>query len=219
MHAHSQKTQTYSKTLVLFDFDGTLCKTDSYSAFLKYVIPKKQFYWRCCRFLPKIISYYLGYYPAHLLRPQLSRQLLQGLLIADLQKKLPSYTSQILTQLNPKVYAQLKWHQQQQHDIYIVSAGLNLYLAPIAHALNVKLICSELDQQQLILTGEYQTPDCSKLEKVNRIKQRIELKNFNYIYAYGNSPEDYEMLQMADHAYFVKGDKIHVFSFKNQQFT
>lgn len=211
MHAYSETTKTHPNILVLFDFDGTLCKTDSYSAFLKYIVPKRQFYWRCCRLLPQIIGYYLGYYPAHLLRPKLTRQILNGLTIAHLNTKLPTYMTQVLAQLNPEVYARLQWHQQQQHEIFIVSAGLNIYLEAIAQALDVQLICSELKTHPFILTGEYQTADCSNLEKVTRIKQRLSLKNFDYIYAYGNSIEDYEMLQIAHHAYLIKGDKIHIF--------
>ena len=207
MHAHSKKTQTCSKSLALFDFDGTLCKVDSFTAFFKNVLPKKHFYWHCLPLLPQIIGYYLKLYPADQLRPKLSQKLLKNVELSFIEQQNPAFTTKIIQALNPEVYQRLLWHKQQQHDIYIVSAGLNLYLKSISQVLNIPLICSEIEISP-ILNGKYITPDCSKYEKVNRIKQQIILKNYDYIYAYGNSFEDYDMLQLADHAYWVKSDNI-----------
>ena len=210
MYENSQKTEICrKKSLVLFDFDGTLCAIDSYSAFLKSVYPKHHFYRKCLGLLPEICGYYLGYYPAHLLRPKLSKAFLNGLELSHLEAKLENFTTKILQQLTPVVYQKLLWHRQQGHTIYIVSAGLDLYLSSIAQQLNVNLICSQIKMTST-LTGAYQSADCSNLEKVRRVKQVLDLSQFNCIYAYGNSDEDNEMLAIADHAWRVKGNSLQV---------
>ena len=211
MYAHSQKTEVCRKTaLALFDFDGTLCQIDSYSAFLKSLYPKHRFYQKCLGLLPHICGYYLGYYPAHLLRPKLSKALLNGIALTSIEPRLTQFTVQILSKLTPVVYQKLLWHKQQGHDIYIVSAGLDLYLAPIATALDVGLICTQLESQTL-LNGTYLSADCSCEEKVKRIKRCVNLQTFTDIYAYGNSKEDHAMLAIANHAWLVHGDKMYNF--------
>src|SRR5690606_1725950 len=67
MHAQNQK----SKTLALFDFDGTLYPHDSFTGFIFYALRKRHIVKRGLQILPWIQAYYLNLYPAHRMRPKL----------------------------------------------------------------------------------------------------------------------------------------------------
>ena len=51
------------------------------------------------------------------------------------------------------------------------------------------------------------TRNCFGVEKVNRIRQEYDLSQWDFIYAYGDSRGDQEMLDLADERYykFFKG--------------
>jgi hypothetical protein len=52
------------------------------------------------------------------------------------------------------------------------------------------------------LTGRYVQGDCSGAEKVRRILQRYELTRYALVYAYGDSSEDREMLELAHKKFY-----------------
>ncbi|EXW35564.1 HAD-supersubfamily IB, PSPase-like domain protein, partial [Acinetobacter baumannii 44857_9] len=43
---------------------------------------------------------------------------------------------------------------------------------------------------------------CGYLEKVNRIKNKYDLTQYTIIYAYGDTPNDYAMLELAHRKYY-----------------
>lgn len=117
------------------------------------------------------------------------------------------YANKVLDNLDPPLFGQLKKHQQLGHKVILVSATIDLYLEIIAKALNVELICSQVEIKSGKLTGKYLTPDCSCLQKKLRVLEAINLADYEMIYAYGNSEEDEEMLSLAQQTYMAVQDK------------
>ncbi len=200
MHAPHQKP----KALALFDFDGTLCKTDSFTGFIFYSLSKRHIVRQGIKLLPWIQGYYLNLYPAHAMRPKLYaamfKQADQQLILSQAEV----YAETLMSKLNPALYKQLQQHQQLGHDVALVSASVDLYLKPIAKKLGVKLICTETDSQDRKLTGKYHTLDCSGEQKKIRILQHFNVQDYECIYAYGNSDEDLAMFELATH-FFMNG--------------
>lgn len=64
------------------------------------------------------------------------------------------------------------------------------------------MICSELETRNGAYTGNYIGKDCSGEEKIKRIEEKYNLKKYTSIYAYGDTKEDKEMLELADHKYY-----------------
>ncbi|KAA8735595.1 HAD-IB family hydrolase [Acinetobacter qingfengensis] len=190
--------------LALFDFDGTLCEKDSFTGFMHYVFDKPYFYKKSLKVLPQIIAYYAKIYPPHRMRPELYRQMFKHYPV----NKAKYYGEQFAhylyySALNQQLLERLQWHQQQQHHVVIVSASLDLYLEPLAQRLGVELICTKVDCLNNQLTGFYASRDCSNQEKIKQLICRLNPKDYESIYAYGNSREDYAMLKFADHAFWV----------------
>ncbi len=204
VQSKTAKTQlTTATTLALFDFDGTLCQQDSFTGFMSFVLSKPVLYRKCLKIFPQIAAYYSRIYPAHQMRPLLYKTLLSGKNSKIIQQLGQQYALSLYQHhLNDRVLEQLHWHKQQQHRVVIVSASLDLYLQPLAELLNIELICTQVEQQQY-LSGKYLSPDCSCEEKVTRVKQLFDLDTYCHIYAYGNSKEDYAMLNCATQAFWV----------------
>ena len=201
-----EKSKEYP-TLALFDFDGTLCKIDSFTGFIFFALPKWQIMIRGIVILPWIVAYYLKLYPAHSMRPKLFKQMFQGQNQNTIQAAAFTYAEKLVTQyLNPELYTRLRQHQSLSHRVILVSASVNLYLAPLCKLLNIELICTEIDDVGPKITGLYSSLDCSHQQKKIRILKAINIEKYEHIYAYGNSHEDAEMLSLAQSSYFIGRD-------------
>ena len=84
----------------------------------------------------------------------------------------------------------------------VVSASLDVYLVEWCESAGVDLICTVLEEVDGTLTGRYQHGDCCGGEKVRRISQRYDLTRYSAVYAYGDTAEDREMLELADQKFY-----------------
>ena len=202
MHATRQKHQN----LALFDFDGTLCRQDSFSRFFFEVLTKREILLRGIKLLPWLVAYIVHAYPAAKMRPRVFCALLQHHNAANIQEQAHRYAQHLLSQLNPQLLQQLHAHQARGDRVVLVSASLNLYLAPFCQALNIELLCTEVEIQDHTLTGHYASPDCSGPEKQARVLANYCLSDYAKIYAYGNSAEDHELLSLAHYPFMCGQD-------------
>ncbi|WP_010112860.1 HAD-IB family hydrolase [Acinetobacter sp. P8-3-8] len=203
MHATSK---TY-KNLALFDFDGTLCKKDSFTGFIFYALSKRHIVKQGFKILPWIQAYYLNIYPADSMRPRLFKAMFKDAKANEILTIAEEYAHSLTEQLDSKLYQQLLDHQHNGDDIVLVSASVDLYLKTICQILNIDLICTGTEIVNNQFTGHYSTPDCSCEQKRIRILEKYNLTQYNKIYAYGNSEEDLDMLSLADFKYMVGKDQ------------
>jgi len=194
-----------NKNLALFDFDGTLCKKDSFTGFIFYALSKRHIFKQGIKILPWIQAYYLNVYSAPAMRSRLFRAMFSNANALELQQMAREYATSLMSQLNRPLLKQLKQHQALGDDVVLVSASVDVYLKHVCELLNIDLICTHTEQINNIYTGQYTTPDCSSEQKRQRILERYHLADYAVIYAYGNSHEDQEMLALADHGYMVGG--------------
>ena len=199
MHATS-KTH---KNLALFDFDGTLCKKDSFTGFIFYALSKRHIVKQGIKILPWIQAYYLKVYPADAMRPKLFKAMFKDANAHEILELAKEYSTHLMAQLDPLIYQQLLIHQENGDDVVLVSASIDIYLEAICQILNIDLICTGTEIQNGVLTGLYSTLDCSCDQKRLRVLEKYDLNQYNKIYAYGNSDEDLDMLNLADFKYMV----------------
>lgn len=204
MHA---KSKTH-KNLALFDFDGTLCRIDSFTKFIFFALPKFEIYKKGIIILPWISAYYLKIYPAHLMRPKLFSTLFKAQSQDKIEVFAKKYANLLLEKyLNPELYNQLKQHQKQGDEIVLVSASIDIYLKHICKELGIHLICTTTEIQSNHYTGQYISPDCSNEQKKIRVLEQYNLDHYQAIYAYGNSEEDFDLLSLTDFPYLTTEQK------------
>jgi phosphoserine phosphatase len=80
-----------------------------------------------------------------------------------------------------------------------VSGGLGLYLRPWAAGQGLEVLCSELEVRDGRCTGRFAGSQCVAAEKAGRVCHHIDLAAYAQVHAYGDTPEDAELLALADH--------------------
>jgi phosphatidylglycerophosphatase C len=189
--------------LALFDFDGTITKSDTFSRFLSFAVRRHRILLGVLPLSPVIFCYRLGLIPAHRARPIVARVGFQGELVNSIRQVGRRYAAEVLPGvIRKQALDRIQWHQDQGDTVVVVSASLNVYLQPWSDSMGVELICTELEERNGRLTGRYCHGDCSGPAKVRRILNLYDLSRYPVIYAYGDTSDDREMLELAHRKFY-----------------
>lgn len=189
--------------LALFDFDGTITHNDTFSLFLKFSLDSKTQLIGGIRLAPYIAGYKLGWVTDKTIRTKLCQVGYVGYDANSLKDMGQEFAKKVLpTCVRENALERIFWHKQQGDQIVVVSASLGVYLESWCHSLGLDVICNQLETYNGILTGHFIDGDCGYLEKVNRIKNKYDLSQYPTIYAYGDTPNDYAMLELAHKKYY-----------------
>ena len=184
--------------LALFDFDGTITTGDTFVPFLRFVLRPSRLVVGGLLTSPVTICYFLGGLPATTARTALARAAFHRQFAHGVQAAGLAYARDILPScVRPEALERIHWHQHQGDTVVVVSASLDVYLAPWCRDVGVECICSRLEERDGILTGRYRGGDCSGPEKARRVLQRFDLAQYGVVFAYGDTPEDDAMLRLA----------------------
>lgn len=198
--------------LALFDFDGTITDRDTFSGFLRFAVRRHRIVLGALPLSPVVALYRLGLMPAHQARPIVCRIGFQGERVNSIRDVGRRYAAEVLPGVARKeALERIEWHQRQGDRVVVVSASLDAYLRPWCDSIGVELICTELEERRGRLTGRYCHGDCSGPAKARRILERYDLSAYAVIYAYGDTTEDREMLELA-HRKFYRWREIHEWS-------
>ena len=110
------------------------------------------------------------------------------------------------------VVRRLRWHQEQDHVVLLVSASLDPYLEPLGDLLEVDaVLCTILESVDGIHTGRLVGPNCRAAEKAVRIASwcgsaGLPLESLEW--AYGDSSGDAEMLELSARGVLVSKQTI-----------
>lgn len=189
--------------LALFDFDGTLTDSDTYSPFVRVAVrPSRMLVGRLV-IGPMVIAYRLGIVSAAATRTAVSRVGFRGEPVSRLGELGRLYATEVLPKtLRSDAMERLEWHRTQGDEIAVVSASLDVYLQPWCDRLGLHCICTQLEQRDGRCTGRYVRGDCSGAEKARRVVERFDPHKYAVIYAYGDTDEDRQMLEIAHRRFY-----------------
>lgn len=189
--------------LALFDFDGTITTTDTWTPFMRLAVrPVRILAGQVC-LSPIVIGYRLGMVSASTGRLMAARIGFQGEDAAKMHRLGAQYAAGVLPgKVRPSALERIAWHRSRGDQVLIVSASLDLYLAPWSASQGIDCICATMEERGGRLTGRYVGGDCSGREKVRRIRRRYDLGRYHTVYAYGDSGEDREMLELAHKKFY-----------------
>ena len=189
--------------LALFDFDGTITSKDSFGSFIRFAVGRKKFIIGVIRLTPMLIAYALGFVRMWRAKERVSECFFRGWDAADFQSLASTYAREHLPgYIRDHALERIKWHKQNGDTVVVVSASIDLWLADWCAVHDVDLIATKLEVKDGLVTGRFLTKNCSGKEKVRRIEERYSLKDFDYIYAYGDTPGDKAMLDLAHEKYY-----------------
>jgi phosphatidylglycerophosphatase C len=189
--------------LALFDFDGTITVKGTYPGFVRFAVPLQRKLLGGVILSPMLVGYQSRLVSDRTIRKAMSRVAFWGEAPERLRRFGQRYADEVLPSLlRPIALERIAWHQGQGDRVVIVSASLEVYLGPWCRRLGVDVLCTELETKDGVLTGSYLRGDCCGDEKARRIRERYTLTDYATIYAYGDTEEDRQMLEMADKRFF-----------------
>lgn len=193
-----------SKTLVLFDFDGTMTRKDTFPAFIFFVFGRLKGILGFLIHSPYILFYYLGILNGSALKQKVVSYFFKGKDVEAINKKGIAFSEELnVKEMNIEVMNDFMQYQLKGFDLCIVSASLDVWIAPFAKIYNIKYICTETEVSGNKFTGKLKTPNCNGKEKANRIKAVYNLSEYENIIAYGNSKGDEAMMNLAKEKHMV----------------
>ena len=147
--------------------------------------------------------YKLKLIPNHIAKEKLITYFLKDWNADQFQKLADQYSLYQIDKITrPKAIEKIRWHQVEGHKVVIVSASMECWLKAWCQKNGLDLIATKLEVRGGKLTGKFSTKNCHGIEKVNRIKKSYDLKLYDYIYAYGDSSGDKELLALADESFY-----------------
>ncbi|MCD6116152.1 HAD-IB family hydrolase [bacterium] len=189
--------------IAFFDFDGTVTGKDSFPDFIKYSVGKKNYYSGLILLTPVLAAYKLKIIPNFIAKEKLIAYFFKNWEIDYLQNIANQYSiNEIDKIVNSRAIEKIKWHKQKNHKVVIVSASLECYLKAWCSKNDIDLISTMLEVKKNRITGKLAGKNCYGNEKLNRIKEKYNLSEYNSIYVYGDSKGDKQMLDIADKKYF-----------------
>ena len=189
--------------LAIFDFDGTITHKDSFRHFLQYAVRKSVYYRGLIVLSPVMIGYLLGLVPNNVAKQRVFAHFFGGWSTEIFGAIAEEYSSSEVGKIvRPEALKRIVWHQRQEHRVVVVLASIRSWLSRWCEAQGVDLVSTEVEEKDGILTGQFLTLNCHGGEKVNRLKGRFDFSKIDYVYAYGNSSGDKEILELADEMYY-----------------
>jgi HAD superfamily hydrolase (TIGR01490 family) len=185
--------------IAVFDVDGTLLKGDCLRMAAVRSHSPSRFLWAALALLPWLLAWKLGWISTAALKEKtlalfrICERVNQAEASGNGQWLLPV----LLQRLRPEALQRLHMHQQRGDRVVLCSASPRMLLAPLADALAVELIATELLQQNGRWLPRLVGPNCKGPEKVSRLTAHLGSLDDHTIEAYGDSQGDRELLQAA----------------------
>jgi phosphatidylglycerophosphatase C len=189
--------------LALFDFDGTITAQDTFLKFIRFVVGDSKFLVGLIILSPILIAFKLKIIPNYKAKSIVISYFFKGYKEVEFKSLACKYSlTQIDKIVRPKAKDRLFWHKDQGHTIVIVSASIDYWIYPWCLKNGFELIATKLESKDGVLTGNLLGNNCYGLEKACRINQNYDLSQFEYIYAYGDSIGDKDMLKLANKSFY-----------------
>jgi phosphatidylglycerophosphatase C len=193
------------RSIVAFDFDGTLTTHDSFTAFLAWKAGPLAYFVGLARLLPHIAAFAFHRNRGRLKAAAVAR-FLGGMSAEDLADAAERFAMQhAQSMFRPDAVQAWRNWRAQGAVMVIVTASPELIIQPFARGLGADLLIGTrlaVDDAGVV-TGRLESPNCRGPEKVKRLKE-VFGDDVTLAAAYGDTSGDREMLGIAQ----VKGYRI-----------
>jgi phosphatidylglycerophosphatase C len=199
----SPKKAHQKKKLVLFDFDGTITTKDTLIEFLRYYKGPLKVLAGFLMLSPVLAMYSLKVIPNWKAKQTLLKWFVAGEDLARFNTQCREFARRILPRLiRPKALHIIEQYRRDQATVVVISASAENWVQPWCEQNDLICLATQLDVQDGKLTGNFCGKNCYGPEKVRRLLEKFDLKDFDEIIAYGDSSGDREMFSIAHQKFF-----------------
>lgn len=190
-----------------FDFDGTLTRSDTFVAFIRFVHGRWRTTWGFALFAPMLMLMKLRLYPNWKAKQRVFAWFFRGMELSRFDGYCRDFAVMKARLLRPKMVALLEQALADGARVIVVSASIENWVRPFfaRYGERVMVSCTRIDVREEVVTGKFLTKNCYGREKVKRIERAFPHRNTYHLVAFGDSAGDDAMLAYADEGY--KGRK------------
>lgn len=193
--------------VAVFDLDKTLTVRDCVFPFMRRVGGSARILSVVVTRAPQVIKGVMRR-DRDFLKALFVRGVFEGLSVEEVDAEGVAFAHKVATSwMRPDVAARLRWHQDQDHVVLLVSASLAPYAEPLGELLELDgVLCTRIESVDGYFTGNLVGANCRGVEKVERIVEwcrEAGVSPDSIQYAYGDSEGDRPMLAMAAHSEMV----------------
>ena len=188
------------KKIYAFDFDGTLTTKDTLLEFIRFAKGSLSFGLGFMRYAHLLVLMKLGFYPNWKAKQKVFAHFFKGIRISDFDTICQEFAASSKHLLRPKGIEAINKAQSEGAEVLIVSASIDNWVQPFFA--DVKVLGTQIEVKDGLLTGRFLTKNCYGQEKVNRILALYPHRQDYHLTAFGDSRGDKELLTWADESYF-----------------
>ncbi len=186
-----------------FDFDGTLTERDMLLEFIRFNRGNKGLLLCMLRFLPLIIGMKLELCCNWKVKQRVFSYCFKGMTLADFDDRCRRFADSSWGILRPKGISKIKEILAKGELVVVISASIDNWVKPIFRDLEgVQIIGTAVETKDGVLTGRFLTNNCCGDEKVKRLLELFPKRTDYWLTAYGDSPDDFSLLDFANEAYY-----------------
>lgn len=186
------------KRLYVFDFDGTLTKKDSLLAFIIFVRGWGKLLLSFLRHCHLLILMKMGLYDNGKAKEKVFASCFKGMPLKIFNDYCLRFAKEHRSLLREQAVDYI--NNVREGECVIISASVDNWVQPFFPKL--KVVGTQVEVKEGILTGRFITPNCYGPEKVHRLLSIYPHRTEYYLLAFGDSRGDQELLDFADEAYY-----------------
>ncbi|GAA0563065.1 HAD family hydrolase [Chitinophaga japonensis] len=184
--------------IAFFDFDGTITRRDTLFEIIRFQKGAPAMYAGLLVLSPALVLFKLKVLSSHTIKQVVLRYFFRGAPQAAFTEKCEAFCRQRLPRLlRPAALGAIQQHLAKGHQVVVVTASAQDWVAPWCTAMGITCIATRLEVENGRLTGNIAGLNCNGDEKVCRIRDAYDLQAFEHVYAYGDSSGDKPMLAIA----------------------
>ncbi len=194
------------RRIAVFDFDGTITSKDTFIEFILFSKGMISFGLGLVLYSPYIIAFKLGLYPNYKAKEKLFAYFFKGMKFEDFKNLGEVFSNKTDNIIRESTRQKIKDHINKCDDIFVISASIEEWVRPWCMQNGIKnVLCTKIEvDSNGYITGKFLTKNCYGQEKVNRLLELEPNREEYYLYAYGDSRGDKEIIEFADKGEYIK---------------
>jgi phosphatidylglycerophosphatase C len=189
--------------IIVFDFDGTITRKDTFLEFIKFSRGNYRFYKMFLIFAPILLAMKLNLYPNWKAKKKIFSCLYRNVKISQFNEWCKEFSFEIDKIVRLKAIDAILKHKNNKDKIIIISASIENWIKPWAKNLGIEIVLgTRIETNNGLITGNFLSKNCYGEEKVKRLLEIYPLRNEYELIAYGDSKGDRELILYSDKGYY-----------------